>query len=161
VTFTAERNTSQIHPGPGNHSDGSTSQRPSLRSVRRPGQVQTRHTPMDNAIVVWHSDKTEIMNSGRPPQDGDFCMDVWKRTGKSRYKLNHFAWGGNDTTNTPSGIGNPTGPTRIVEEVTLSPDGNHYVGTFTLDATDTSGTPMAHIIGVITATRVTDGATRQ
>jgi len=112
-------------------------------------------TPIDNAIVVWHSDNTEIMNSGRPPQDGDFCLGVWKRAGKSKYKVNHFAWGGNDTTNAPSGVGNPTGPTRIVEVVTLSPDGKHYVGTFTIDATDTSGNPTAHIIGVIAATRVT------
>lgn len=94
------------------------------------------------------------MNSGRPPQDGDFCMGVWKETGKSKYKLNHFAWGGNDTTNAPSGIGNPTGPTRIVEEVTLSPDGKRFTGTFTLDAYDTSGNLTAHIIGVIKATRI-------
>jgi len=112
-------------------------------------------TPIDNAIVVWHSDHTEIMNSGRPAQDGDFCMGVWKKAGKSKYKLNHFAWGGNDTANAPSGVGNPTGPTRIVEVVTLSPDGNRYVGTFTLDATDTSGNPTAHLIGVIAGTRVT------
>jgi hypothetical protein len=51
-------------------------------------------TPIDNAIIVWHSDNTEIMNSGRrPSQDGDFCMGVWKRTGESKYKVNHFAWG--------------------------------------------------------------------
>ena len=112
-------------------------------------------TPIDNAIVVWHSDHTEIMNSGRPAQDGDFCLGVWKKAGKSKYKLNHLAWGGNDTTNVPSGIGNPQGPTRIVEAVTLSPDGNYYVGTFTLDATDTSGNPTAHIVGVIAGTRVT------
>jgi len=85
-----------------------------------------------------------------------FLHGVWKKAGKSKYKLNHFAWvGGSDTTNAPSGIGNPQGPTRIVEAVTLSPDGNHYVGTFTLDATDTSGNPTAHIIGVMAATRVT------
>ena len=118
-------------------------------------------TPIDNAIVVWHGDHTEIMNSGRPPQDGDFCMGVWKKAGEGKYKLNHFAWGGNDTTNAPSGIGNPTGPTRIVEKVTLSQDGCHYVGTFTLDATDTSGNPTAHIIGVIAATRITMDTTVQ
>ena len=28
-------------------------------------------TPIDNAFVQWHSDGTEIMNSGRPPQDGE------------------------------------------------------------------------------------------
>jgi hypothetical protein len=99
---------------------------------------------------------TEIMNSGRPAQDGNFCIGVWKKAGKSKYKLNHFAWvGGSDTTNVPSGIGNPQGPTRIVEVVTLSADGNHYVGTFTLDATDTSGNPTAHIIGATAGTRVT------
>jgi len=118
-------------------------------------------TPIDSAIVVWHSDHTEIMNSGRPPQDGDFCMGVWKNAGRGKYKLNHFAWGGNDTTNAPSGIGNPTGPTRVTEELTLSPDGNHYVGTFTLDATDTSGNPTAHITGAIAGTRITMDTTIQ
>jgi hypothetical protein len=112
-------------------------------------------TPIDNAIVVWHRDKTEIMNSGRPPQDGDFCLGVWEVTGKGKYKLNHFAWLGNDTTNAPGGIGNPAGPTRIVEEVTVSPDGKHFTGTFTLDAYDTSGNRTAHIVGVVTATRIT------
>jgi len=113
------------------------------------------NTPIDNALVVWHSDKTEIMNSARPPQDGDFCMGVWEKTGKSTYKLNHFAWLANDTTNAPSGIGNPSGPTRIVEDVILGPDGNRYVGTFTLDAYDTSNNRVAHIIGVIKGARIT------
>jgi hypothetical protein len=113
------------------------------------------NTPIDNALVVWHSDKTEIMNSARPPQDGDFCMGVWEKTGKSTYKLNHFAWLANDTTNAPSGIGNPTGPTRIVEDVILGPDGNRFVGTFTLDSYDTSNNRVAHIIGVIKGTRIT------
>jgi hypothetical protein len=111
--------------------------------------------PIDNSLVTWHSDGTELMNSGRAPQDGDFCMGVWKKTGKSTYKLNHFAWGGNDTANAPGGIGNPQGPTRFFEEITLSADGKHYAGTFTLDAYDTDGNPVAHIVGVIAATRIT------
>jgi hypothetical protein len=110
--------------------------------------------PIDNAIVQWHADGTEIMNSGRPAQDGNFCMGVWEHTGRFRYKLNHFALG-NDTTNAPSGVGDPAGPTRIVEDVVLSPDGNHYTGRFTLDAYDTSGNPTAHIVGVISGTRIT------
>ena len=112
-------------------------------------------TQLDNALVTWHSDGTELMNSARPPQDGQFCMGIWKRMGKSTYKLNHFAWFGNDTANAPSGIGNPTGPTRFFEEVTLSPDKKHYTGTFTLDAYDAAGTQVAHIVGVIAATRIT------
>lgn len=38
--------------------------------------------------------------------------------------------------------------------VTLSPDGNHYSGTFTLDAYDTSGN-VTHIAGILSATRIT------
>ena len=112
-------------------------------------------TPIDNAIIVWHGDGTEIMNSGRPPQDGDFCMGIWKKVARNKYRVNHFAWGGNDTTNAPTGIGNPTGPTRIIEAVTLSADGNRLSGTFSLRATDTTGKTTAFIIGTITGTRVT------
>jgi hypothetical protein len=112
-------------------------------------------TPLDNALITWHSDGTELQNSARPPQDGNLCMGVWKKTGKNSYKLNHIVWFGNDTANAPTGIGNPTGPARFFEEVTLSPDKKHYTGTFTLDAYDTSGTQVAHILGVIAATRIT------
>jgi hypothetical protein len=111
--------------------------------------------PIDNALVTWHSDGTELMNSARPPQDGNFCMGVWKKTGINKYKLNHFAWLANDTSNAPGGIGNPSGPTRFVENVSLSPDGKHYKGTFTLDAYDTLGNQIAHIVGVIAGTRIT------
>jgi hypothetical protein len=116
-------------------------------------------TPIDNALATWHSDGTELMNSVRPPQDGDFCMGVWKKIGKNTYKLNHFAWFANDTANAPSGIGNPTGPTRILQQIALSQDGKHYSGTFILDAYDTSGTQVAHIVGVIAATRITINTT--
>jgi hypothetical protein len=110
-------------------------------------------TVIDSAFIQWHSDGTELMNSGRPPQDGDFCMGVWERTGRSRYKLNHFALG-YDAANAPTGIGNPTGPTQIVEDILVSRDGNHYAGGFILDAYDLAGN-VTHIVGVITATRVT------
>jgi hypothetical protein len=112
-------------------------------------------TPIDNSIVVWHSDRTEIMNSSRPAQDGNFCLGIWEKTGKSTYKLNHMPWAGNDPSNAPSGIGNPQGGVQLIEEITLSPDGNHYSGTFTLDAYDPSANQVAHILGVLSATRVT------
>jgi hypothetical protein len=112
-------------------------------------------TPIDNALVTWHNDGTEIMNSGRPAQDGQYCMGVWKKIGVLKYKLNHIAWAGNDTSNAPTGIGDPAGPTRFVEEVVLAPDGQHYTGKFTLDAYDTAGNQVAHIVGVIAATRIT------
>ena len=112
-------------------------------------------TPIDNALVTWHGDHTEIIASARPPKDGDICLGVWGKTGKLTYKLNHIAWFANDTANAPSGIGNPTGPVRIFQEITLSPDGKHYTGRFTLDAYDTSGNDVAHIVGVLLGTRIT------
>jgi hypothetical protein len=112
-------------------------------------------TPIENAIIVWHSDGTEIMNSGRPPQDGDFCMGIWKKVARNKYRVNHFAWGLNDTTNAPSGIGNPIGPARIIEKITVSADGNSVSGTFSLRLTDTGGNTTAFILGTITGTRVT------
>jgi hypothetical protein len=115
-------------------------------------------TPVDNAIAVWHSDRTEVMNSGRPAQDGDFCLGVWEEVGKCQFKVSHFAWMGNDTSN-PGGVGKPTGPTHIVEEVTVSEDGKHFSGTFTLDAYDTSFNLTTHIVGTLQGTRITLGTT--
>jgi hypothetical protein len=105
--------------------------------------------PFDNSVVVWHGDGTEIMNSSRPAQDGNFCLGVWKQTGKREYFLNHIPWQGNDPT------GNPQGGAQILEKVTLSPDGNHYSGTFRFQAYDTSGNPTLMITGGLKATRIT------
>jgi hypothetical protein len=118
-----------------------------------PGQMPPDGAVIDSAFVQWHGDGTEITNSGRPAQNGNFCLGVWERTGRSRYKLNHFALG-NDESN-PGGVGSPTGPTHVVSDVILSRDGSHYAGTFTVDAYDLSGTNVAHVVGLITATRVT------
>jgi hypothetical protein len=52
-------------------------------------------------------------------------MGIWEKVGPNKYRVNHFAWSDNDTTN-PGGIGNPTGPTRVIEAVTLSEDGNSF-----------------------------------
>lgn len=62
--------------------------------------------------------------------------------------------------NTINGIGMPVGPTRFVESVTVSPDGNHFSGTFTLDAYDVTGKiDVQSYTGVITATRITTSTT--
>ncbi|MGA8270660.1 MAG: hypothetical protein WB919_03815 [Candidatus Sulfotelmatobacter sp.] len=116
-------------------------------------------TPIDNTIIVWHSDGTEIMTSMRPPQDGDICMGVWKKVGPGQYRVNHIAWFGNDTTNAPTGIGNPVGPTRLVEAITVSADGTCLSGSFSLRATDTTGKTTAVILGRMTGTRVTTETT--
>jgi hypothetical protein len=109
---------------------------------------------IDNAIAVWHSDGTEIMNSSRPAQDGNFCLGVWAKAGKSKYYLNHIPWAGNDPTNA-GGIGNPQGGAQLIEQVTLAPDGNSYSGRFTLTAYTTNGQPTVTFTGELTATRIT------
>ncbi|HMG87737.1 MAG TPA: hypothetical protein VK574_18525 [Terracidiphilus sp.] len=110
---------------------------------------------IDNALVVFHSDKTEIMESARPPQDGNFCLGVWERTGGRSYYVNHLPWLGNDTANAPGGIGNPTAGAQITERVTLGEDGNKYSGSFTLVAYNLDGSKAVTFTGVLAATRIT------
>ena len=83
---------------------------------------------VDAGYAYRYSDGTEIMNSGgRSPITGDFCLGVWQKIGDRKYKLNHFAaaW---DPTGTSL-----VGPANIQEEVTVSPDGNQFTGSFTID----------------------------
>jgi hypothetical protein len=103
----------------------------------------------DNSVVVWHSDGTEIMNSSRPAQDGNFCLGVWSQTGPRQYLVNHIPWQGNDP------FGNPQDGAQILEAVTLSPDGNHYSGKFTFTGYDINGHATVTITGQLTATRIT------
>ena len=112
---------------------------------------------IDDGYTQWHSDGTEIMNSGsHAPNTSNFCLGVWAPTGRGTYKLNHFplAW---DT----SGAA-PQGPVRIVANVKLT-DHDHFSGPFTLDVylwdgseiVNASGPPIAHLAGTYSATRVT------
>ena len=95
-------------------------------------------TPIDSGYVQWHSDGTEIMNSGRPPQNGDFCLGVWEKNRKIQIQAQSLCLMGTlSIPPTRPQIGPPGGPTQITEDIILSRDGNHYAGTFTLDAYDT------------------------
>jgi hypothetical protein len=106
-------------------------------------------TVIDDGYATWHADGTEIINSSRPPISGNFCMGVWKQTGKSSYKLNHFAMGW-DATGTTF-----IGPTNLKEEVILDRSHNSYAGTFTVDQYDTDGNIIAHVEGNVTGQRIT------
>jgi hypothetical protein len=110
---------------------------------------------VDNAVLVFHSDGTEIMNSSRPAQDGNFCLGVWERTGRFRYQVNHIAWQGNDPSNAPSGIGNPQAGAQLLEKIILDPDGDSYTGWFSLQAYDAAGNPTVLFTGTISAKRIT------
>jgi hypothetical protein len=128
-----------------------TAQTQNGEAIPSPGAV------IDNAVVVWHADGTEIMNSVRSAQDGNFCLGVWKQTGNRTYLLNHIPWQGNvyDPTVPPETIGAPQDGAQIIEKIILSPDGNSYTGTFTLHAYDTTGAVYASFTGVLSAKRIT------
>jgi len=96
--------------------------------------------PIDHAYVSWHADGTEIMNSGRPAGDANFCMGTWAQTGARTYTLNHFMLSWAQTLDADGvHIDNTfVGPANIQETVTLSRDGGSYTGTFVLTQYDTN-----------------------
>jgi len=94
-------------------------------------------TVIDQGYATWHADGTEIINSSRPPISGNFCMGVWKRTGRSTYKLNHLRWGGTPVershwSHQPKGRGRP------------GPQPQQLRGTFTVDQYDVNGNVIGH-----------------
>jgi hypothetical protein len=105
-------------------------------------------TEIDAGYSQWHSDGTEIMNSGgRSPITGDFCLGVWKNM-NGTYKLNHFAAAWDPTGSTL------IGPANIRETLTLDPTGKSFAGTFTITQYDESGNKLGHVLGNITGTRI-------
>ena len=106
--------------------------------------------PIDAGFVTWHADGTELMNSGREPLTGSFCMGVWKQVGEATYRLNHYALSWDSTGRVL------VGPANIRETVTVDAGGNHYSGTFNLSQFATDGkTVLAHVVGTVSATRIT------
>jgi hypothetical protein len=121
-------------------------------------QGNTTSTPAipDGALVdfgyaQWHSDGTEIMNSGgHAANTGNFCLGVWVRTGTFTYEVNHFALSYDPTS------GNLVNKINIREQVTLDPSGDQFSGTFTITIFNAAGTQQVDkVTGNIAATRVT------
>ena len=121
-------------------------------------QGNTAHNPsipdgalLDFGYIQWHSDGTELMNSGgHAAETGNFCMGTWVRSGYFTYVLNHFALSYDPT------AGNLAAKIHIFEQVTLDPSGNEFTGTVTIDAYDPkSGLKVDHVTGTVSATRVT------
>ena len=117
----------------------------------------TAHNPSipDGAIMDFgyhqiHSDGTEIINSGgHAPATENFCLGVWGQTGFLTYEVNHFPLSYNATTGALANL------LSLREQLTLSPSGDSFTGTFTLDVYDTKGTHVDHVGGNVIATRVT------
>jgi hypothetical protein len=121
-------------------------------------QGNTTRTPpipdgamLDFGYVQWHSDGTELMNSGgHAANTGNFCMGTWVRSGYFSYELNHFALGYDATT------GNLVAKVNIVENITLDPSGNEFTGTFVENVYDpVTGAHVDHVVGTISAQRIT------
>jgi hypothetical protein len=124
---------------------------------------------VDHGYAVWHADGSEIMNSGRPAGDANFCMGTWGQTGARTYTLNHFTLSWFQSVSAMPDPGVPplpglysvnnyfAGPGNIREVVTLAKDGKSFTGTFTIIQFDPSGNvvPGFPISGNISATRVT------
>jgi hypothetical protein len=124
---------------------------------------------VDHGYSVWHADGTEILNSGRPAGDTNFCLGTWAQTGVRTYTLNHFTLSWFQSVSATPDPGTPplpglyyvnnifAGPGNISEIVTLAKDGKSFSGTFTITQYDTSGNvvPGFPISGNVSATRLT------
>ena len=115
---------------------------------------------IDSGYVTWHSDGTELMNSGRAPTTGDFCMGVWQQMGPATYKLNHFALAWQFDADAPvtgpgTGGADFIGPANIREVITLDRGGMSYHGSFELIQYDQDKNVLADILGSVRATRIT------
>jgi hypothetical protein len=115
----------------------------------------TSHNPsipdgalIDFGFTQWHSDGTEIQNSAGVP-GGGFCLGVWGQTGFLTFEVNHFPIAFSPTTGAVANYIN------IREQLTLSPSGDSYTGTFTQNIYDPKGNQVDHLAGTIVATRIT------
>lgn len=115
--------------------------------------------PLDSGYSQWHSDQTEIMNSSRDPATSNFCLGVWRATGRRGFKLNHFALSWDNTGHFCTPVAPATsclvGPANIREEVTLGSRGNSYRGTVTIDQYDNNNHLMFRLHGTVSAARIT------
>jgi hypothetical protein len=109
---------------------------------------------LDFGYQHWHSDGTEFIESGlHAPATANFCLGVWGQTGYLSYEINHFPISYDAAT---GGVANYI---NIREQLTLSPSGDSYSGTFTLDVYDTKGNHLDHLAGMVVAARITVDST--
>jgi len=105
---------------------------------------------IDWGYTEWHSDGTEITNSGgHSPASGNFCLGVWRQTGPNSFHLKHIALGYDPSTGLPA--------VRVIltEDVTVDRTGDNFAGPITLDVYDPTGaTLLQHQAGTATGHRV-------
>jgi len=107
-------------------------------------------TVSDEGFQQWHSDGTEIHYDAQlPAAQGNVCLGIWKKTGRSHYTLNHFYLGWDPADNTLQAR------VQIREEIDLDRSGDEHFGTFTINGYDPAGNPVFHAQGTVHATRIT------
>jgi hypothetical protein len=105
---------------------------------------------VDWGYAEWHSDGTEIMNSGgHSPASGNFCLGVWRQTGPNTFHLKHYPLAYNPAT------GVLAAKIILTEDVTVDRSGADFAGPFTEDVYDPTGvTLLQHTVGTIRGHRV-------
>ncbi len=103
---------------------------------------------IDFGYQQWHSDGTEIMNSGgRAPSTENFCLGVWTQTAQHTFHLNHYALSYDSS-------GNLNAKINIKEDVTVR-QRQAFSGPFTIDVYDpNSGALLQHVAGQVNGVRV-------
>lgn len=109
--------------------------------------VDSSQNYSDNSYITYHSDFTEFQNSERVPSTGAVCQGVWERTGRSTYRVNHYALGYADNMNLTNVI-------RIREYITMEDSGTRFSGTFIEDVYDTAHRFIVEFKGPMTGKRV-------
>jgi hypothetical protein len=106
--------------------------------------------PGDWGYQQWHSDGTEIMNSGgHSPASGNFCLGTWRQSGPNSYHLKHFPLAYNPAT------GALMFKIVVTEDVTIDATGNNFSGHQTLQFYDPTGTTLEMTqTGAVTGKRV-------
>lgn len=108
---------------------------------------QSEGVVADVAFESWFADGNELLIDALAPATDNVCSGTWVQTGDGKYELNHPSWDFDLN-------GNLLGIVSIRETVELSPDGNSYSGTSTVDCIDTSGNHVCHEAGSVTASRI-------
>lgn len=110
--------------------------------------VDESHNYSDKSYIAFHSDFTEFQNSERTPSTGAVCQGVWEKTGRSTYRVNHYALGYADNVNLTNVI-------RIRESIRVDRSRKTFSGEFIEDIYDTAHHFIVEFKGPMTGTRVT------
>jgi hypothetical protein len=111
--------------------------------------VAPNGTQVDWGYTEWHSDGTEITNSGgHSPASGNFCLGVWRQTGPNTYHLKHYPLAYDPAT------GLLANKIVLTEDVTVDSSGDNFSGAFTTDVYDANGKFLVEAHGTVTGHRI-------